>query len=115
MNTTQEGLQTKSCKPCQGEEDPLKGDELAPYRNQINGEWEVVKEHHLKRVFSFDDFAQALAFTNRVGEIAEQEQHHPDIALTYGKVTIQLFTHKIGGLSERDFIVASKIDRLQHA
>lgn len=105
-------LHQQTCKPCQGGEDPLKGSALDEYRDQIDDAWAVVEEHHLEREFSFDDFKQALAFTNRVGEIAEEEQHHPDIALGYGSVTITLWTHKIGGLSERDFILAAKIDQL---
>ena len=74
--------------------------------------WSVANEHHLHREFRFPDFKQALAFVNRVGEVAEEQGHHPDIALTWGKVGITLWTHKIDGLTESDFILASKIDRL---
>lgn len=74
--------------------------------------WTIEKEQHLQREFRFPDFKQALTFVNRVGEIAEQEGHHPDILLAWGKVEITLWTHKINGLTESDFIMAAKIDRL---
>jgi len=74
--------------------------------------WAIENEHHLQREFRFPDFRQALAFVNRVGEIAEQEGHHPDMLLSWGKVEVTLWTHKIDGLTESDFIMAAKIDRL---
>jgi 4a-hydroxytetrahydrobiopterin dehydratase len=91
---------------------PLKGKELEALRNQVQG-WEVVSEHHITKTFTFPDFRTALDFVNRVGETAEQEGHHPDIFLTWGKVEIKIWTHKIDGLTESDFIMAAKIDRLQ--
>jgi 4a-hydroxytetrahydrobiopterin dehydratase len=78
----------------------------------LGGGWSVVDEHHLHKVFSFPDFATALAFTNKVGELAESEGHHPDILLSWGRVEIEIFTHKIDGLTESDFILAARIDRL---
>jgi len=75
-------------------------------------QWQVVSEHHLLRSFSFPDFRHALAFVNRVGELAEQQGHHPDICFTWGKADVKIFTHKINGLSESDFVLAAKIDRL---
>lgn len=74
--------------------------------------WKIVDEHHLEREYSFKNFKEALAFTNKVGEIAEEENHHPDIYLSYGKVKIQLWTHRINGLSENDFIFAAKCDKI---
>lgn len=74
--------------------------------------WTVTGEHHLNRKFSFPDFTQALDFVNRVGAVAEEEGHHPDILLAWGKAEITLWTHKIDGLTESDFIMAAKIDRL---
>jgi 4a-hydroxytetrahydrobiopterin dehydratase len=103
----------RTCKPCQGGEEPLKGKALEPYRKQLSKAWQIQDEQHLERTFSFADFRQALDFTNQVGELAESEGHHPDICLGYGEVKIQLWTHKIGGLSEADFILAAKIDRIQ--
>jgi 4a-hydroxytetrahydrobiopterin dehydratase len=105
-------LASKSCVPCRGGVPPLKGKELETLRNQVQG-WEVVNEHHITKTFTFPDFRTALDFVNRVGETAEQEGHHPDIFLTWGKVEIKIWTHKIDGLTESDFIMAAKIDRLQ--
>lgn len=105
-------LATKECVPCQGGVVPLKGAELTPLQKQLGQGWRVVEEHHLEREFSFDDFKQALAFTNQVGELAEAVNHHPDLYLTYGKVTVKIWTHKIDGLTESDFILAAKIDAL---
>ena len=104
-------LADRTCVPCRGGVPPLKGPALRRLHEQVAG-WELVEEHHLRRTFPFPDFARALAFVNRVGTVAEQEGHHPDIRLTWGKATIELFTHKIGGLSESDFIMAAKIDAL---
>ena len=107
-------LASKKCVPCRGGVPALKGDEIQPLLAQVPG-WHVVNEHHLNRNFSFPDFKSALAFVNRVGETAEQEGHHPDIHLSWGKVSIQIFTHKVDGLTESDFILAAKIDQLpQH-
>jgi 4a-hydroxytetrahydrobiopterin dehydratase len=105
-------LSKKSCKPCKGGIPPLKGKELAFFYNQIPNDWKVIDEHHLEKEFVFPTFRAALSFTNKVAELAEQENHHPDIHLSYGKVTITLWTHKIDGLSESDFILASKCDPL---
>ncbi|PYV62364.1 MAG: 4a-hydroxytetrahydrobiopterin dehydratase [Acidobacteria bacterium] len=90
---------------------PLKGHDLAELHKQV-ADWQVVNEHHLTRQFKFPDFKQALAFVNRVGELAEEQGHHPDILLAWGKAEITLWTHKIDGLTESDFIMAAKIDRL---
>lgn len=105
-------LVEKTCRPCQGGTEPLKGQALAEYAGQVNPAWNVVDEHHLMREFDFDDFRQALDFVKRVGEMAEAENHHPDIYLGYGKVRIELWSHKIGGLHENDFVLAAKIDAL---
>ncbi len=105
-------LAEKKCQPCRAGGEPLKGETLARYSGQVDPAWTVVDEHHLTREFAFDDFRQALAFVNKVGELAETENHHPDIRLSYGKVRIDLWTHKIGGLHENDFVLAAKIDDL---
>jgi 4a-hydroxytetrahydrobiopterin dehydratase len=104
-------LAAKSCVPCRGGVPPLKGKELDDFHRQVP-EWQVVNEHHLTRRFKFPDFKQALAFVNRVGEVAEEQGHHPDMLLAWGKAEITLWTHKIDGLTESDFIMAAKIDRL---
>jgi 4a-hydroxytetrahydrobiopterin dehydratase len=104
-------LAAKTCVPCRGGVPPLKGQDLAVLHTQVP-EWQVMNEHHITRQFKFPDFKQALAFVNRVGELAEEQGHHPDILLTWGKAEITLWTHKIDGLTESDFIMAAKIDRL---
>jgi len=105
-------LADRKCVPCQGGTPPLKGDELKSLAGQIDPAWRVVEEHHLSREFKFRNFAEALAFVDRVGALAEREGHHPDIYLSWGKVRIELWTHKIGGLSQSDLILAAKIDKL---
>lgn len=107
-------LADRQCVPCRGGVPPLKGEKLANLAKQLPG-WQVVDEHHIERRYEFPDFVTALAFVNRVGEVAEQQGHHPDIFLTWGEVRIKLFTHKIDGLSESDFILAAKIDRLRQS
>lgn len=104
-------LATRKCVPCQGGVPALKGDKINELLGQLDG-WEVVEEHHLSKNYSFPDFVTALDFVNRIGEIAEEQGHHPDIYLTWGKVGIQIFTHKIDGLTESDFVFAAKIDQL---
>ena len=104
-------LADKKCVPCAGGMPPLKGRELANLLKELQG-WQVEAEHHLTKTYKFQNFAKALAFVNQVGAIAEEQGHHPDIYLTWGKVRIETHTHKIDGLTESDFILAAKIDRL---
>ena len=105
-------LASKTCVPCRGGIPPLKGKELANLQKQVPL-WQVVNEHHLTRNFTFPDFRQALDFVNRVGELAEEQGHHPNILLTWGRAEITLWTHKIDGLTESDFIMAAKIEQLK--
>src|SRR5437899_3577218 len=109
-----EQLADKKCVPCRGGVPPIKGRELQGLLKVVP-KWTVVNEHHLTRAFEFPDFKQALDFVNRVGALAEEQGHHPDILLTWGKAEITLWTHKIDGLTESDFIMAAKIDRLYQA
>ena len=104
-------LASKTCVPCRGGMPALKGKELANLHQQVP-QWKVVDEHHINRTFTFPDFKRALDFVNRVGALAEEQGHHPDIMLAWGKVEITLWTHKINGLTESDFIMAAKIDAL---
>lgn len=104
-------LAEKKCSACEGETAPLEGEALETITQELGGDWNVVNEHHLEKEFTFKDFKEALAFTNKVGAIAEEEGHHPDIHLSWGHVRIVLWTHKINGLSESDFILAAKIDK----
>lgn len=104
-------LASRSCVPCRAGAAPLKGSELAGYAAALP-DWKVVDEHHLERAFRFADFAGALAFTNKIGALAEEQNHHPNILTSWGKVVVTVWTHKIDGLAESDFVLAAKIDRL---
>lgn len=106
-------LSEKECIPCKGGIPPLRGEALADLHRQLDSGWEVINEHHLEKEFKFKNFREALAFTNKVGELAEANNHHPDIYLAWGRVKVTIWTHKIDGLTESDFVMASKIDRLK--
>lgn len=105
-------LRDRECVPCRGGIDPLRGRELEVLLAELGGGWQVEDEHHLTKTYRFPDFRQALAFTNKLGELAEQVGHHPELTLGWGKVAVELYTHKIGGLAEADFVWAAKADRL---
>ncbi len=104
-------LASKTCVPCHGGVPALKGRGLESLHSEVP-QWQMVSEHHITRNFTFADFRTALDFVNRVGELAEQQGHHPDILLAWGKAQVTLWTHKIDGLTESDFILAAKIDGL---
>jgi 4a-hydroxytetrahydrobiopterin dehydratase len=104
-------LASKTCVPCRGGVPALKGEHLHNYSHQLP-QWNVVEEHHITRTFTFPDFKDALEFVNRVGAVAEEQGHHPDLLLTWGRVEVTLWTHKVNGLTESDFIMAAKIDSL---
>ena len=104
-------LADRRCVPCRGGVPSLHGPELRKFADQLSG-WKVIEEHHIAKTFLFPDFRRALKFVNRVGELAEEQGHHPDVTLSWGKVDFVIFTHKIRGLSESDFILGAKIDLL---
>jgi 4a-hydroxytetrahydrobiopterin dehydratase len=104
-----ESLSSKHCVPCHGGVPRLKSEEIAPLLAQLEG-WRVVEEHHLSKGYEFPNFAAALAFVDRVGEVAEGEGHHPDIEFGWGYARLKILTHAIDGLSESDFILAARID-----
>jgi 4a-hydroxytetrahydrobiopterin dehydratase len=104
-------LAERECVPCRGGVPPLRGDELKDLSSQL-AEWQVVNDHHLSRTYVFKNFRDALEFVNRVGELAETQGHHPDICFGWGKAEVSIWTHKIDGLTESDFVLAAKIDRL---
>ncbi len=106
-----DALADRQCVPCRGGVPSLHGPELRQFSGQLPN-WKVIEEHHIAKSFLFPDFRQALDFVNRVGEMAEEQGHHPDLTLSWGKVDVVIFTHKIRGLSESDFVLAAKIDRL---
>ena len=105
-------LAKKECKPCDGGTPALKGDALKQMQNQLNGGWKLLNEQRLEKEFKFPDFRHVLEFVNRVGDIAEEQNHHPDIYFTWGQARIQIWTHKINGLTESDFVLAAKIEEL---
>ena len=108
-----EKLTEQKCEPCEGGVDPLTRDQFAGYLEQIP-DWSVREDKYVEREFEFKDFVKALEWVNKVGDIAEEEGHHPDIFIhSWNKVKITLWTHAIGGLSINDFVVASKIDRVR--
>ena len=103
-------LADRQCVPCRGGVPPLRGEEIKRLESQLDG-WQVVNEHHLRKEYKFKDFEKSQAFVNRVGELAEQQGRHPDICYGWGRAEITIWTHKIDGLTESDFILAAKIDR----
>ncbi len=102
-------LAQKTCVACHGGVPPLPAEEAVSLLGQLDG-WELVNNHHLTKSYRFKNFTEALAFVDRVGAIADEQNHHPDIYLAWGKVRIEIWTHKIDGLTESDFIFAAKID-----
>ena len=104
-------LAQETCIPCRGGVPPLKGEELDALQEKLGNDWQIINEHHLEKEYIFADFRQALDFTVKVGEVAENQGHHPDIYLAWGKVKLTIWTHKIDGLTESDFIFAAKADQ----
>ena len=107
-------LAAGTCIPCRGGVPSLKGKELVVLQKKLANDWEVINEHHLEKEYQFSNFRKALDFTNKVGEMAEIQNHHPDIYLAWGKVKLTIWTHKIDGLTESDFIFAAKADHELH-
>ena len=105
-------LSDQECVPCKGGVPPLKGAALDELHGQLEGSWRVVDKHHLEKNFSFDSYAVAVEFTIQVAGLAEEQQHHPDIHLSYGRVKVQVWTHKSDGLTLNDFVFAAKVDGL---
>ncbi|MGK5094335.1 4a-hydroxytetrahydrobiopterin dehydratase [Deltaproteobacteria bacterium TL4] len=106
-----ERLAQRQCIPCQGGTPSLRGEALRSFISQLDDGWLLIEEHHIEKEYHFKDFSSALSFTNRVGALAENQGHHPDIYLAWGKVKLSLWTHKIDGLSASDFIFAAKVDQ----
>lgn len=102
-------LAERTCVPCKGGVPPLTPEQIRPLLTQLDG-WRVVDSHHLEKRYDLADFAQALELVNRIGAIAEEQGHHPDLYLAWGRVEVRIWTHKINGLTESDFILASKCD-----
>ena len=105
-------LVNKMCYPCRGGVPPLKGEAIKKFQKELGDGWNVIDEHHLEKEYVFKNFKEALSFTNKIGDVSEHEGHHPDIYLSWGKVKLVIWTHKIDGLTESDFILAAKADRI---
>jgi 4a-hydroxytetrahydrobiopterin dehydratase len=112
---TVEELAKKECLPCKGDVPPLKGHDLTILHDELGPAWDLVEEHHLTRAYSFKGYTPAVTFTNTVAGIAEQQMHHPDILLTWGKVEVTIWTHKIDGLTKSDFVFAAKVEEAYNA
>ena len=106
-------LADKECMACKGSTTALKGAELQALAKQLEPGWKVTNEKQLEKEYKFKDFREALEFTNKVGELAEAQGHHPDIYLAWGQVKLTIWTHKINGLTESDFVLAAKVDELR--
>lgn len=107
-------LASKRCIPCEEGGEPMAKEAAEKLMSELDPEWMLIDSGHLlARTFTFKDFKDALAFANKVGAIAEEEGHHPDLSVSYGSVGVELTTHAMQGLSENDFIVAAKIDQLK--
>jgi 4a-hydroxytetrahydrobiopterin dehydratase len=104
-------LAARSCVPCSGGIPPLGAARISEYLGAVPG-WQVVQHHHLEREYRFADFAQALAAANRIGKLADEQGHHPDLHVAWGRLGVRIWTHKVDGLTESDFILAAKIDRV---
>ncbi len=109
MNTAD--LTRRNCVPCKGGRPPMDGYAIENYMQLLGGNWRLIAQQKIEKEYSFPDFVTALAFTNTIGALAEQHGHHPDLELGWGRVKVTLWTHKIGGLSESDFIMAAHIDK----
>jgi len=106
-------LANEACEACTSEDEPLVENEYAEYRDELRDDvWEVVDDHHLEATYNFEDFRDALEFTYEIGELAEEEWHHPDIHLQWGEVNVEMWTHKIDGLHKTDFVMAARMDRI---
>lgn len=99
------------CVPCRGGVPALKGEDLERLKGWLGNGWNVIDEHHLSKTYKFADYASTLAFVNGVAEVAESQGHHPNISFTYGSAEVTIWTHKIDGLTESDFVLGAKADK----
>lgn len=102
----------KKCVPCEGGTKPLERAEIDVYMSYLKTQWDVIDDKKITQKFKFKDFKESMEFVNKLAAIAEEEGHHPDITINYNKVTLELMTHAIGGLSVNDFIMARKIESI---
>lgn len=104
-------LAQHECVPCKGEDSPLSGETLQELYSDLGSDWVMVSEHHLEKEYSFDGYSPAVDFANAVAGVAEEQDHHPDILLAWGKVKVSIWTHKVGGLTPNDFYFAAKVEQ----
>ncbi len=104
-------LASKTCEACRSDTPPMQSNEIGELSPQIP-DWEIVEDHHLRRAFRFKNFREALDFVNNVGELAEEQGHHPELHFGWGHVELEVWTHKIDGLTQSDFVFAAKVDQL---
>lgn len=105
-------LLAKTCPECDNATAPLQGNELKELQRELGHDWAVIDGHHLEKTWVLKNFAQALELTNKIGAVADAQGHHPDIYLTWGRVRVKIFTHRVDGLTESDFILAAKIEEV---
>lgn len=105
-------LAESKCGTCETATEPMKPAEAALLLKELGGEWRVIDGHHLEKTYRFKNFREALDFTNRIGEVAEEAGHHPDIYLSWGKARVTIFTHKVNGLTKDDFVLAAKFEKV---
>jgi 4a-hydroxytetrahydrobiopterin dehydratase len=105
-------LANKTCIPCQGGVPPLGPNEINELLRQLKQNWELNEKGHLNKSFTFNNFIESMHFANRIATLAEEEGHHPDLTISWGLCRVEIWTHKINGLTESDFILAAKIENL---
>ncbi len=110
MNSTKSSLAQEMCIPCQGNEAPMALPEAKKILAELHKDWSINSVGHLERVFLLKNFAESLAFAMKFGRVAELAGHHPDLLISYGQLRVEIWTHKISGLSRADFVLAAKID-----
>ena len=108
-------LAEKNCTPCRSSAVPLKGAALTSLLEELGSGWTIIDEHHLSNSFRLANFAEALALVNQIGKVAEEQGHHPDLHLAWGLVRVEMWSHSIDGLTESDFIICAKIDKMMNA
>ena len=107
-----EQLAKKDCQPCKGGMLAMKKNEAKQFFHELGNAWQMVNHHHLQKAYDFGTYRECLDFLNIIGELAELQNHHPDIYLSWGQVEVSIWTHKVDGLTESDFILAAKIEQL---
>ena len=112
MKESKNRLIHKSCKPCQGGKPPLTRKETEKFLNELNNGWTLNKEDHLYKEYKFSNFINSMNFAHNIAEIAEKEAHHPDLKIGWGFCSIEIWTHKINGLTKKDFVLAAKIEAI---